>query len=228
MSHACRYCDKLFAKKYNRDRHESQSHNNMTSEDEETMSQISENDEAGTDEGDARSGFSKDIFGAYKPDSEIDSEHDDELDQRDENPWKRVVTSAWDDISPSYEKAKQAYLDKGDDPDTASDKAYGDSKVKLLNKMTNIFLDGLAWARRMYKDATYRKLKKSVRVVQKMEEFDDQEAMEYALCKRRFLLERLLRYFKLPWETGEDSDNETEDEATIDWAERGFIWFHEY
>ena len=127
-----------------------------------------------------------------------------------------MLTAAWEDISPSYKKAKQAYLDKGDDPGKASDKAYGDSKVKLLNKMANIFLNGLAWARRMYKDSTYRKLKKSVRVVQEREEFDDQEAMEYALRKRRFLLERILRYFKLPWETDEDSHSETEDEATTD------------
>ena len=65
----------------------------------------------------------------------------------------------------------------------------------------------------MQKDRTYRKLKKCTSVMQDRKDFDDEEAMRYALPKRKFLLERIIEYYDLPWEDSEeDEDENAEDE----------------
>ena len=49
--------------------------------------------------------------------------------------------------------------------------------------------------------------------MQDREDFDDEEAMRYALRKRKFLLERIIEYYDLPWEDSEeDEDENAEDE----------------
>ena len=154
---------------------------------------LSEDEETDLHDADVKMREQKDIFGTYSYDSnttEGESDEDARV-KKDENPWKRVITEAWDNIRPVYRKAYQSCLNKGDDKDTARDKAFSEVKTDLLNHVAYTFLDRLNWTKVMRKDRTYRKLKKSASVMPDREDFDDEEAMRYALRKRKFLLERI-------------------------------------
>ena len=48
------------------------------------------------------------------------------------------------------------------------------------------------------------------------EDFDDEEAMEYALHKRRFLLQRLINHFQIPIDDEEDEEEYDAEERDIE------------
>ena len=209
MAYSCRHCNKTFSKKYNRNRHEEQIHQTRLSEDEDSSSPKDTDSEV--KEKEMRSGYNKkDIFGTYNP-KDVSESIQDDSDHEDENPWERVITEAWENIRPEYEITCIKYLDSGDDTDSASDKAFQHVKMDLLNEIANIFLDELNWVLQMKRDAIYQKLTKTACVVPDREDFGEEEAMQYALRKRKFLLEQLIERFHLPWDASEEDTTEETD-----------------
>ena len=216
MGHLCRYCQKSFSRSYNRDRHKRESCFNKlqkeqgesltmnaafpeveTDEEEDEMRE-EDNEENVDDEDEDESSGDKDDEETVENDSESDSG----------DPWEYLRAEVRDALNPSYAKQVERFLDKGASGAVA--------KAKMLNvllpahrrKLRRLYVYYLKWFRNLMHDPVHQEAMNTLRHFMDEESMDYEEAVEAAVDKRKFLLNRVFRKPHVPDEEEEEEEEE--------------------
>ena len=219
MAYLCKYCQKPFSRSDNRDRHEKQScrlayQTEDQPEQQENMLPYSLPPSPSVDENEENENIdeSEDI-------GDNDNIHEDEEEEQD--PWEVLRTEVKLDLSQKYSKQVEQFQEKGFSQTVAEAKAFNRLLPYFRVKLRRLYLKSLKWYDRLKRDPVHEEIIKTLHRLMKEEGMDREEAMEAAVDRRKFLLNRVFRRRSVPEEeeaeTSEEEDGENdEDEATIE------------
>ena len=195
----CSHCGKYFSRNYNLQRHmdnscpmlsNSNEDNTEYSEDiyekpehnyDEEMEEDSQTDEdVSDDEDEENNDDDDDMSGTDSQDSE----------NIEESVWSPIIEEAKARHYQGYEELVQKFLNDGFAEETARSQAYHHILPQLQREARHIYLDKLKWIREMRKDPINRKVMETKQNFMDEDGFDGEEALEAAVKKRKFLLNR--------------------------------------
>jgi hypothetical protein len=152
-----------------------------------------------------------DIFGSAS-DKEADAmsvtSSDDSLDY---DPWQDIVDEAFNKCQAQFQVNVNKLTEKDGEisENEAEEIVFKDMKTKYRKAMMNAFGSKLVWFDVMKKDPIYKAIKKTVNQLISDEQYDPQEAVKYAILKRRFLFDKVLDTYVSP-QLNNDIDDEQE------------------
>lgn len=184
-------------------RHKKSTHSDIDS-DEDRMSDIS---------------LKEDIFEAIdENDSNQSDEHDDDMsvsseESLDIDPWEDIVGETFQRCQSQYDDEVNELMheDKGISDEKARENVFNDMKSTYRKAMINIFGSKLLWFDAMKKDPIFKTIKMTVNRLITKENYEAEEALKYAILKRRFLFDKVLdTYDEVPQINEEDETEQKE------------------
>ena len=211
--HQCPKCERQFARSDSLRRHLT---SGICSEDmeSETMSEnedstMSEESDAGT----SRSHQKEDIFGKYTDkdygihdESETDYTDEDDEDQHYSrkkskfDPWKTFVGGAHRYLQATFNEGVQHTVEKHPDMDTdeAEEVTFNKLEPRYRAEVIDRYQRFLKVSKAMKKDPLHKKITATAKRLRDEDEFDEDEALRYAIKKRRYLLDGKLEEYDPP------------------------------
>ena len=223
--HQCPKCERQFARSDSLRRHLT---SGICSEDmeSETMSEnedttMSEESDAGT----SRSHQKEDIFGKYtdKDYSIRDGSDTDYTDEDDEDqhysrkkskfdPWQVFVGGAHRYLQDTFNESVQQTIEKHPDMDTeeAEEVTFDKLEPRYRAEVIDRYQSFLKVSKAMKKDPLHKRITATAKRLREDDEFDEDEALRYALKKRRYLLDGKLEEYDQPsYSLGEDDESDS-------------------
>jgi hypothetical protein len=150
-----------------------------------------------------------------KHDSDSDSEIGSDQEVNDNTVLEELKNKVYDENAKKYKKQVEVYMDEGMTENVAKSKANED----LLPLDRKLFLDKYGRLLEMFgklKDSPlHRKIAQEIERLMLREDYSQKEAIKYALKKRKYLFDDLLKYdsdSEDDDDSGDDSDEEQEEE----------------
>ena len=143
-------------------------------------------------------------------DEDSSSSEEEEADDDEPDPWSPLCQNVGEDVTETYLKEVQQFLDKGKSQNYAENAAFNVLLPVSRRRLRRTYLERLKWTHRIKHDAIHRKVMKSLRRFIEEDNMDFDEVAESAVAKRKFLLNRLMRKKLLP-----DDDDEEEVEEQV-------------
>lgn len=182
---SCRYCGKVFNRAFNLRRHEKEY---CPLRDEEKMSQ-SDSDSQGMH-------FEDNVSTSSTDESESSMSIENEAETGEEtDPWIPLIEEARERSNVDFDEMKESLVNSGLDEQTAENQAYSNILPKLQKELESIYMQRLMWINQLKKDPIHRKIMHTKKGFIENDDFDPQEAMEAAIDKRKFLINRLLKEY---------------------------------
>ena len=133
-----------------------------------------------------------------------EEEGEEKYDSSDEehnsiDPWTEIVNKALQRFQPEYEQEVR-YLARteGMDLQSAKERAFRDMRPKYRKVMADDLLEKIDWMNALQRNSTYKSLQETARDLQLVDDYDSEEAWKYAVHKRKYLLEKILREYEPP------------------------------
>ena len=190
---SCKFCGKAFNRGFNLRRHENE-YCPLKSEERE-MSET-ESLTAGSEK-DASTVTTRGFESPMTGDSE--TEEEEEAD-----PWMPRVEEAMQKHKAAFQEMKMNLTHSDLDEQTAGETAYTNILPELQKELKSIYLQRLQWIQQLKKDPAHKKIMQTKDAFVNDDDFDPEEAMEAAVNKRKFLINRRLKDYNFT----EDSDDE--------------------
>ena len=133
------------------------------------------------------------------------SDNDSEIDKK-EDPWLPIINEAKERWENEFEEIKEDLMHTGLDTETATDKATSKILPKIQKDLEDIYVERLMWMNEMKRDPVHRKIMQTKREFIDNDGFDQQEALEAAIDKRKFLISRHLKDYNI-FEEGEENND---------------------
>ena len=181
----CHFCGKAFSRGSNLRRH-MESYCPSRSEEHQELDDYHEREVDDNEE----SMYSDDEI-SESDDTEDDSDNEEEEDIEDENPWERIKQQAKNSHKEEYEELVDTYTHEGIDKDRAHSKAYQKLLPALQRETREIYLQYLNWIRDLKRDPIHKQIMETKHDFMSNDDFDEEEATEAAVSKRKFLLNRI-------------------------------------
>ena len=134
--------------------------------------------------------------------SDLDADASDE-DDTDTDAWDWVMVGTFEALKDEFENLVEEYEREGKEKDEAEALAKQTLLPKYREEAIEKYLNMIRWQRSMSSDPIHKKVKATAKRLREEEEYDPYESWQYALEKRKFLLDEKIKRFKL---TEEDSD----------------------
>ena len=206
----CPDCGKGFTRKFNMEHHRIVSHGDSNSE-----ADSEESFDHGTEASDEHE--SSDEQESYNDCSDDDKEDEDDDDNSisdsqnstDDEDDKDSVWSGIRDLSwtskllSAFNEAKKEFQNQGMTADEAHQETYQHVLLKLRRNIMSNYVRKIVDAAKLHKDPVHKKIMSTKRKLQEDDDYEAQEAIKYAVKKRKFLIQEA---------TGTLSDDELEDE----------------
>ena len=194
----------------------------ISDSEEETMSEISSTE---TD----NSNIEEDVFGKYdkrdipkfwKKNADMDHEEETSLSRRKVkfNPWDKFVGRAYEALQEDFNEAVENHLEENPslEQEEAEELAYETLEPRYQSTVMSRYREFLRISAAMRKDPTHKKIMETAKRLRMDENYEDDEAMRYAVKKRRFLLENKLNEYDQPTYCTEESEPaEVQNQATF-------------
>ena len=120
------------------------------------------------------------------------------------NPWDRLMRSTYRDNQDQIDETVENTLQETPNTDVESEEmAYEELKPKYRSSLVSKYQDLVALGSALRKDPVHKVMSTAHRLRDE-EEYDEEEAMQYAVKKRRYLLERKLDKYEIPSLTVEE------------------------
>ena len=132
---------------------------------------------------------------------------DSETEEEEVDPWMPMVEEAMQKHKPAFQEMKMNLTQSGLDEETAGETAYSNILPELQKELESIYLQRLQWIQQLKKDPVHKKIMETKDALVNDDHFDQEEAMEAAVNKRKFLIKRHLKDYSFTSFT-EDSDDE--------------------
>ena len=182
-------------------------------------STLSEESDAGT----SRSHQKEDIFGKYiDKDYGIHDESDtDYTDEDDEDqhysrknskfdPWKTFVGGAHRYLQDTFNEGVQHTVEKHPDMDEAEEVTFNKLEPRYRAEIIDRYQRFLKVSKAMTKDPLHKKITATAKRQRDDDKFDEDEALRYAIKKRRYLLDGKLEEYDPPtYSLGEDNESDS-------------------
>ena len=208
--HQCPKCERQFARSDSLRRHLT---SGICSEDMESETMSENEDSAMSEESDAetsRSHQKEDIFGKYtdKDYGIRDGSNTDCIDEDDEDqhysrkkskfdPWTFFVNGAHSILHDIFNEGVQHIIEKNPDIDTeeAEEETFDKLEPRYRAEAIGQYKAFLKLSKAMKKDPLHKKITDTAKRLQDEDEFDEDDALRYAIKKRRCLLDGKLEEF---------------------------------
>ena len=184
-------------------------------------SAMSEESDAGT----SRSHQKEDIFGKYtdKDYGIYDDSDTDYTDEDDENqhysrkkskfdPWTFFVNGAHSILQDTFNEGVQHIIEKNPDMNTdeAEEVTFDKLEPRYRAEAIGQYKAFLKFSKAMKKDALHKKITDTAKRLRDEDDFDEDDALKYAIKKRRYLLDGKLEEFDPPtYCLGEDNESDS-------------------
>ena len=181
----CHVCEKKFSRRDNLLRHHKTMHNESDNEQEAPLS----------DDDPKRS------------DNELEDMSGDNSDNEETvDPWEGIVSKAYNRCEREFNEKVNEYVQTEElTENVARDRAFRDMRSKYRKVMTDEFLGRIAWMNALKGDPSYKAIKKTSKDLQILDEYSSEEAWKYAVNKRKFLFENILKRYQPPRVTARNS-----------------------
>ena len=190
----CRFCDKQFDRAFNLRRHENDYCTLRHTDEQEQEQSGSSGDE--TD-------YSKDGMSSGN-ESMTTTDNESETEQ-EEDPWLPIITEGKERCQSEFEEIKEHLMSSGWDSGAAIKEANSYILPKLQKVLDDIYVERLMWMHDMKRDPVHRKIMQTKREFIENDDFDQQEALEAAVDKRKFLIKKHLKDYYI-FEEHEEND----------------------
>jgi len=135
-----------------------------------------------------------------------------------QSPWQCMISQIYENNKDEYNTLVKGFVEDGNSKSAAKCKAHNMLLGKYRRSLREGLVDRMLHFRRMKKDPTYQKIMKTKRKLMDEDDYDEDEAIESAVKKRKFLINRLIQPMDISSkdsETGSDEDsNEESDEES--------------
>ena len=213
----CPDCGKEFTRKFNMERHRIVSHGDANSE-----ADSEESFDHGTEASDERDSSDEQESIADEGDKGDDDDCDDDEDEDeddnsssdsqnstddeddDDSVWSGIRDLSWTSkLLSTFNEAKKEFQNEGMTVDEAHQEAYQHVLPKLRRNIMSNYVRKIVDAAKLHKDPVHKKIMSTKRKLQEDDDYEAQEAIKYAVTKRKYLIQEA---------TGTLSDDELEDE----------------
>ena len=168
---------------------------------------VDEEDRYGeSDEGSASSPDVSDSEDNSQSDESASNSESEDIMEVDSDPWKPIKDEAKQRHLEESEELVESLVSQGHTEDEAKHKAFTTLLPKLQKELRNVYLDRLIWMRELKKDPIHKKVMHTKESFMDNDDFDVGEAIEAAVEKRKFLLNKLLHHDDL-YDSNEDTEN---------------------
>ena len=211
--HQCPNVERQFARSDSLRRHLT---SGICSEDMESETMSENEDSAMSEESDAetsRSHQKEDIFGKYTDkdygihdDSDTDYTDEDDEDQHYSrkkskfDPWTFFVNGAHSILQDTFNEGVQHIIEKNPDMNTdeAEEVTFDKLEPRYRAEAIGQYKAFLKFSKAMKKDALHKKITDTAKRLRDEDDFDEDDALKYAIKKRRYLLDGKLEEFDPP------------------------------
>ena len=129
---------------------------------------------------------------------------DSETEQEEADPWMPMVEEAMQKHKAAFQEMKMNLTHSGLNEQTAGETAYSNILPEFQKELKSIYLQRLQWIQQLKKNPVHKKIMQTRDALVNDDDFDPEEAMEAAVNKRKFLINRHLKDYNFT----EDSDDE--------------------
>ena len=212
----CPDCGKEFTRKFNMERHRIVSHGDSNSEADSEESfdhgteasderDSSDEQESIADEGDK--GDDDDSDGDEDEDeddnSSSDSQNSTDDEDDDDSVWSGIRDLSWTSkLLSTFNEAKKEFQNEGMTVDEAHQEAYQHVLPKLRRNIMSNYVRKIVDAAKLHKDPVHKKIMSTKRKLQEDDDYEAQEAIKYAVKKRKISHSRGHRYPEWWWTWG--------------------------
>ena len=195
----CPDCGKEFTRKFNMEGHRIVSHGDSNSEADSEESfdhgteasdehDSSDEQESIADEGDNDDGDDSDED--EDGDSGSDSQNSTDDEDEDDNVWSSIRDPSWTSkLLSAFNEAKKEFQNQGMTADDAHQEAYQHVLPKLRRNIMSNYIRKIVDAAKLHKDPVHKKIMSTKRKLQEDNDYEAQEAIKYAVKKRKFLIQ---------------------------------------
>jgi hypothetical protein len=208
MNTACDICLKSFKRRDNMMRHKKTVHAEDCEPDghdmDSSMDSEDNNDHTSDEDTEDDNDYTSDVEA-----SDMEESTEDEID-----PWDRVIEQAFDECQSQFEeKVAQLIKKKHLSEDDARTKAYVEMEPAYRKAIANIFRNRMLWFSLIRQDPLYKAVRSTVNHLRDLEDYDVDESWKYAISKRKYLFDKLLKNYTPPdvLVSVDDKDAEAED-----------------
>ena len=136
-------------------------------------------------------------------DHDLSEDNDNSDAEGDENekydPWESLIEKTFDLCKEEFEEyvdnlTRRRHMDQTD----ARRKAYKDLQPKFRKVLRSLFVSRMSWFKAMEQDPIDKTVQRTVKDLIAIEDFNKQEALKYAISKRKYLLDTVLEDFDPP------------------------------
>ena len=197
----CPDCGKEFTRKFNMERHRIVSHGDSNSEADSEESfdhgteasdehDSSDEQESIADDGDNDDGDDSDEDEDEDGDSSSDSQSSTDDEDEDDSVWSSIRDLSWTSkLLSAFNEAKKEFQNQGMTADDAHQEAYQHVLPKLRRNIMSNYVRKIVDAAKLHKDPVHKKIMSTKRKLQEGDDYEAQEAIKYAVQKRKFLIQ---------------------------------------
>ena len=136
--------------------------------------------------------------------SSSDSQNSTDDEDDDDSVWSGIRDLSWTSkLLSTFNEAKKEFQNEGMTVDEAHQEAYQHVLPKLRRNIMSNYVRKIVDAAKLHKDPVHKKIMSTKRKLQEDDDYEAQEAIKYAVKKRKYLIQEA---------TGTLSDDELEDE----------------
>ena len=136
--------------------------------------------------------------------SPMTTDNETETEEEEKDPWMPMVEEAMQKHKTTFEEMKMNLIHSGLDEQSAEEIAYSNVLPMLQKELESIYMERLLWMKQLENDPVHKKIMQTKDAFVDNDDFDQEEAMEAAVDKRKFLIKKLLKDYSFT----EDSDDE--------------------
>ena len=130
------------------------------------------------------------------------------VEDNDTDPWEKLREESVSDLNTTWEEQVEQYTMQGLLKNDAEHRASSLLLPAYRKRLRVLYLDNLKWHQALKTDPVHKQVMKTLRRFMDDEEMDYAEAAEAAINKRKYLLNRVMKYEDISEETSSDNENE--------------------
>ena len=117
----------------------------------------------------------------------------DSDESMEKDPWHPIINEAFKTHQEQYQEQVNENTEEGLSNEDACVAAYKDMAPVYRKEISDRYLAKVLWYKSMSRDPIHRKIRNTARRLRDEEEYDDEESWKYAVQKRKFLMDDVLK-----------------------------------
>lgn len=181
----CDICERTFTRRDNLNRHKHKMHRQFSDDDEDSRSSVSSDD--------TTTGIQ-----SRTDDDGTDNSREKEDEDDSNDPWEDIVDMTFKKYKSKFVEEVNKLTEDGEDKEDAREEAYDTLGPLFRKDIASRYLNRMIWFGEMKQDPIHKKIKETAKRLMDDEDYDEDEAWKYAVKKRKFLMDKILKSYNPP------------------------------